>query len=124
MIFCYSARTMLMIRFQRIGRRNDPAFRIVLLDKKRAAQSGGVIERLGTYNPKSKSLTLNAERAKEWIAQGVQLTDSVKNILITRSIIEGKKVNALPRRTPIKKEKEKEAEPTAQTPIVAEAATA
>ena len=93
-----------MIRFQRIGRTNDPAFRIVLLEKTRAAKAGGITELLGTYNPKSKALTLNEARVKEWIAKGAQPTDSIHNLLVAKGIIEGKKVNVLPKKTSQKKE--------------------
>ena len=95
---------MLMIRFQRIGRTNDPAFRIVLLEKSRAAKAGNITEQLGTYNPRSKALTIDAERVKKWIAEGAQPTDSIRNLLITKGILEGKKVNVLPKKTPIKSE--------------------
>ena len=97
---CY----MLMIRFQRIGRTNDPAFRIAVLEKARAAKAGSVVELLGTYNPRSKALTLNEEHVKEWIAKGAQPTDSIRNLLINKGVIEGKKVNALPKKTPQKDE--------------------
>jgi small subunit ribosomal protein S16 len=95
---------MLMIRFQRIGRTNDPAFRIVVLEKERAAKAGNIVELLGTYNPRSKALTLNEESVKGWIAKGAQPTDSIKNLLINKKVIEGKKVNALPKKTPQKNE--------------------
>ncbi len=90
---------MLMIRFQRIGRANDPAFRISVLEKERAAQAGDIVEQVGTYNPKSKAVTLNNERVLHWIAMGAQPTDSVRNLLINQKVIEGKKVNALPKKT-------------------------
>lgn len=90
---------MLMIRFQRIGRTNDPAFRIAVLEKERAAQAGAIVEQVGTYNPKSKAVTLNKERILHWIAMGAQPTDSIKNLLINQKVIEGKKVNALPKKT-------------------------
>jgi len=96
---------MLMIRFQRIGRTNDPAFRIVVLEKSRAAKAGNITEHLGNYNPKSKALTLDAEKVKGWIAKGAQPTDSIRNLLINKGIIEGKKVNVLPKKTPQKNEK-------------------
>jgi small subunit ribosomal protein S16 len=95
---------MLMIRFQRIGRTNDPAFRIVLLEKARAAKDGNIVEQLGTYNPRSKALTLDGGRVKEWIAKGAQPTDSIRNLLINQGVIEGKKVNVLPKKTPQKNE--------------------
>jgi len=113
---------MLMIRFQRIGRTNDPAFRIAVLEKERAAKAGSVVELLGTYNPRSKALTLNEEAVKGWIAKGAQPTDSIKNLLINKGILEGKKVNALPKKTPQKKDEPAPvAEPkpaTAPTPEV------
>jgi len=95
---------MLMIRFQRIGRTNDPAFRIVVLEKERAAQAGNILELLGTYNPRSKALTLDEAGVKGWIAKGAQPTDSIRNLLINKGVIQGKKVNALPKRTPQKDE--------------------
>jgi len=93
---------MLMIRFQRIGRTNDPAFRIVVLEKERAAKAGNITELLGTYNPRSKALTLDAEKVKAWIAKGAQPTDSIRNLLISKGVMEGKKVNVLPKKTPLK----------------------
>lgn len=105
---------MLMIRFQRTGRTNDPSFRIAVLEKERAAKAGNIVELLGTYNPKSKALTLNEEHVKEWIAKGAQPTDSIRNLLISKGVIEGKKVNVLPKKSPQKNE----------AAIVAEAAAA
>ena len=93
-----------MIRFQRIGRTNDPAFRIVVLEKERAAKAGAIVEQVGTYNPKSKALTLNVEAVKGWIGKGAQPTDSIRNLLINQKVIEGKKVNVLPRKSPVKSE--------------------
>lgn len=90
---------MLMIRFQRIGRANDPAFRISVLEKERAAQAGNIVEQVGTYNPKSKAVTLDKERVLYWISKGAQPTDSMKNLLINQKVLEGKKVNALPKKT-------------------------
>jgi small subunit ribosomal protein S16 len=95
---------MLMIRFQRIGRTNDPAFRIVVLEKERAAKAGNIVELLGTYNPRSKALTLDEEQVKHWISQGAQPTDSIHNLLVNKGVIEGKKINVLPRKSPQKNE--------------------
>lgn len=95
---------MLMIRFQRIGRTNDPAFRIVVLEKERAAKAGNIVELLGTYNPRSKALTLNEERVKHWISKGAQPTGSIHNLLVTKGVITGKKINVLPKKTSQKKE--------------------
>lgn len=88
-----------MIRFQRIGRVNDPAFRIVVLEKERAAKAGNIVEQVGTYNPRSKALTLDKDRVSHWIGVGAQPTDSIHNLLISQGVISGKKINVLPRKT-------------------------
>jgi small subunit ribosomal protein S16 len=111
---------MLRIRFQRIGRTNDPSFRIVLLEKARAAKTGGITELLGTYNPKSKALTLNEARVKEWISKGAQPTDSIHNLLVSKGVIEGKKINVLPKKTVPKKEVPEEVVAAAPAPSIAE----
>ncbi|MDE2021452.1 MAG: 30S ribosomal protein S16, partial [Patescibacteria group bacterium] len=70
----------------------------------RAAKAGGIVQLLGTYNPKSKALTLDETRVKEWIAKGAQLTDSIHNLLVHKGVIRGEKVNVLPKKTPQKNE--------------------
>ncbi len=103
-----------MIRFQRIGRTNDPAFRIVVLEKERAAKSGRILEQLGTYNPRTKTTTLHEAEVKHWISKGAQPTPSMHNFLITKGVITGKKINVLPKKTISKQEQE--AVPAADTP--------
>ncbi|MEK7604697.1 MAG: 30S ribosomal protein S16 [Patescibacteria group bacterium] len=114
---------MLMIRFQRIGRTNDPAFRIVVLEKERAAKAGNIVELLGTYNPRSKALTLDEEQVKHWISKGAQPTDSIHNLLVNKGVIAGKKVNVLPKKSPQKNEA-KIAEEAAAAKAVADATAA
>lgn len=46
-------------------------------------------------------VTINGEKAKEWIAKGVQVSDTVHNLLVGEKIIEGKKINVLPKKSPI-----------------------
>ncbi len=111
-----------MIRLQRIGRVNDAAFRMVVLEKERAAKSSRITDRVGSYNPHSKAISLEADRIKEWIRKGAQPTDTVRNLLISQGIIGGKKVNALPSRRVQVKEVEAGAEPKAAAPAKAEAA--
>ena len=97
---------MLMIRLQRIGRKNEAHFRVVLTDHKNAAKSGKFQEILGSYNPKSGEVTLMEDRVKHWISVGAQPSDTVHNFLITKGIVEGKKKNVLSRKSPTKKRKE------------------
>ncbi|HVW82627.1 MAG TPA: 30S ribosomal protein S16 [Candidatus Paceibacterota bacterium] len=107
---------MLMIRFQRIGRTNDATFRIVAVEKARAAKSGSVLAQLGSYNPRSKALTLDAEAVKGWIGKGAQLSPSVNNLLIAQKVIEGAKVSAVRRKNIVKPVEAEVAETPAEAP--------
>jgi small subunit ribosomal protein S16 len=95
---------MLKIRLQRVGRKHDPSFRVVVTDSRFAAQSGKALEVLGSYNPRFDNPTLKEDRIKEWIAKGAQPSGTVHNILVGAGIIKGKKVNVLPKKAPIKKD--------------------
>lgn len=95
-----------MIRFQRIGRKNDPAFRIVVLEKTSGPKAGNYVDLVGTYNPKTKAFTADADRIKDWIKKGAQVSPSLNNLLIDKKILDGKKVNVLSKKSPIKKEGE------------------
>ena len=89
------------MRLQRVGRKNDPSFRIVVTDKRTGPKSDKHIDRLGSYNPKMNHVQIDGEKAKQWIAQGVQPSDTVHNILVSQKVIEGKKRNVLPKKSPI-----------------------
>ncbi|HFC10974.1 MAG TPA: 30S ribosomal protein S16 [Candidatus Kaiserbacteria bacterium] len=106
---------MLMIRFQRIGRKGDAAFRMVVTEKTAGPKAGKFVDLVGTYNPKTKAMTVDAERISSWVKNGAQLSPSLKNLLINKGIIEGKKINVLPKKSPIKKEEDekKKEEPSA-----------
>ena len=101
---------MLKIRLQRIGRKNDAAFRVVLTDSKNSTKSGRFLEILGTYNPKvaekKDRTTFVEDRIKHWLSKGAKLSDTMHNFLVTGKIIEGKKVNVLPKKKPTQKKKE------------------
>ncbi len=101
---------MLKIRLQRIGRKNDPSFRVVLTDSKNSTKSGRFLEILGTYNPKDKkdgsNKVLNADRIKYWLGKGAQASGTMHNFLVHDKIVEGKKVNVLPKKKPTQKRKE------------------
>jgi small subunit ribosomal protein S16 len=92
---------MLMMRLQRVGRKNDPSFRIVVTDKRTGVKSDKHIDRLGSYNPKMNHVQIDAVKAKEWLAKGVQPSDTLHNILVSQKVIEGKKKNVLPKKSPI-----------------------
>lgn len=97
---------MLMIRLQRVGRKHEPVFRLVLTDSKNGPKSGKYLEVLGSYDPRqdNKLEQFNIVKIKEHISKGAKLSDTVHNFLVTRKAIIGKKKNVLPKKTPIKKE--------------------
>jgi len=105
---------MLMMRLQRVGRKNDPSYRIVVVDKRTSTKSNKTTDLIGSYNPKLGQITINADKAKDWISKGVQPSDTVYNMLVSKKIIEGKKRNALPRKTPIIDETKVKAEAEAK----------
>jgi len=110
---------MLTIRFQRIGRKNDPAFRIIVSEKARSPKAGNPLEILGSYDPITKDAIIKEDRVKHWIAQGAELSGTVNNLLISKKVIEGKKVNVLSKKHPPVKEEEKKETP----PVAAPAST-
>ena len=116
---------MLMMRLQRVGRKNDPSFRVVVCDKRTGPKSNKNIDILGSYNPKMDHVQIDADKAKDWLSKGVQPSDTVHNILVGQKVIEGKKINVLPKKSPIvDEEAEKKAEEEAAAKAEAEKAEA
>ena len=112
---------MLMIRFQRIGRKNDPAFRIAVLEKTAGPKAGKFVDLVGTYNPKTKESTLKPELIKEWVAKGAQISPSVMNLLIAKGVYDGPKIQVISKKN---LEKNKPAEAAPEAPAAEEAAPA
>lgn len=97
---------MLKMRLQRTGRKNEPSFRVVLGEHTNSAQSGKFIEVLGSYDPKAGKVDVKTDRVKYWINKGAQASGTVHNFLVDKGIIEGKKVNVMPKRTKQTKKEE------------------
>lgn len=99
---------MLMIRLQRVGRIHEPKFRVVLTDSKNGPKSGKYVEVLGSYDARIKNdiKQLDVEKIKYWMSKGAKLSDTLHNFLVHEKAIAGKKVNVLPKKSPIKKEGE------------------
>ena len=97
---------MLKIRLQRIGRKNAPAFRLVVTDSKNAAQSGRFLEILGTHTVKNDEVVFDGTRVTHWIKNGAQVSPTAHNMLVKAGIVEGKKKNVLPKKSPTVKRKE------------------
>ena len=107
---------MLMIRFMRIGRKNQPSFKIVVTEKTKSSTGGRFVEEVGFYNPVTKEKVLKPERLKYWISQGAQPTPTVSNLLVSEKVTEGKK-------TPKHKKSKKKEEAASQTQQSAQAQT-
>ena len=116
------------MRLQRIGRKNNPSYRVIVTDSRNAAKRGINVDLLGSYEPKSGKFLIDGEKAKHWISKGVQVSDTVYNFLVTQKIIEGKKKNALSRKSPIideaKIKAEAEAKAAAEAKAIADAEAA
>lgn len=106
-----------MIRFQRVGRRNEPTFRLVLTDSKNGPKSGRFLEVLGAYDSRrAEKADIKVDRVKYWISKGAKASGSVHNLLIEKKIITGKKVNILPKKTVPTKEAEAQSGQEGSTP--------
>ncbi|MBR7185956.1 MAG: 30S ribosomal protein S16 [Clostridia bacterium] len=96
---------MVKMRLVRMGDKKSPVYRIVVVDARKAA-TGEYIEKVGFYDPKSNPVTLevNVEKAQEWLAKGVQPTETVKNLLVKAGALE-KSEKLSPAKTKTKKKK-------------------
>lgn len=112
---------MLTIRLTRVGRKNDPSFRVIVIDSKRKVKAGNYLEMLGSHNPRTDRTELNAERIKYWMSVGAKTSDTVHNLLVSQKIIDAKKINVLPA---YKKPEEKAAVAHAEAEVSSEAAVA
>ena len=116
---------MLMIRLQRTGRKHEPTFRVVLTDSKNGPKSGKYLKNLGWYDSRidnDANKQLDVAEIKAWMSKGAQLSLTLHNFLVGAKVIEGKKLNALPKKT-IQKKAEAEEAPKAQpTPAPTETA--
>jgi small subunit ribosomal protein S16 len=101
----------------RIGKTNQPSFKIVVVDKRKSAAAGSFLEEVGQINRAVKSLNLNKERAAYWLKQGAMPSPSVHNIFIDQKLIEGKKIASHSK--PKKSDKKGEAPVAAKAPEAA-----
>lgn len=76
------------IRLRRMGAKKAPFYRVVVADS-RYPRDGRFIEEIGTYNTMTEpaQIKIDAEKAKKWIANGAQPTDTVKSILKKEGIL-------------------------------------
>lgn len=98
---------MLKIRLQRVGRKHDPSFRVVLTDSRRGPKSLKHIETLGSYDARGRRVpALKGERITHWIGKGAQVSDTVYNLLVKTKVIRGKKIPVASKKNVGKKQEE------------------
>ncbi|TSC68769.1 MAG: small subunit ribosomal protein S16 [Parcubacteria group bacterium Gr01-1014_70] len=104
---------MLTIRLQRVGKRNNPTFRVVLMDSRKAAKSGRFLEILGSYNPQRKgSLAIQKERISHLLSKGAQASATVHNLLVREGVLNAPKRNVVAPSTLKKQEAEQKMQST------------
>lgn len=81
------------MRLQRVGRKHEPSFRLVLTESKNSTKSGRFGEILGSYDPRKSTEFFKADRIKHWLKEGVLLTPTVNNLLVRHGILKGKKID-------------------------------
>ncbi|MBR5870982.1 MAG: 30S ribosomal protein S16 [Clostridia bacterium] len=79
---------MVKMRLKRIGAKKAPAYRIVVADS-RSPRDGRFIEQIGFYNPMTNpaEVKIDAEKAKTWLANGAQPTETVRSLLKKTEIL-------------------------------------
>ena len=80
---------MVKMRLLRMGDKKNPIYRVVVVDSRKAA-TGEYIECVGHYRPTCDpiELTIDVEKAKSWLAKGVQPTETVKSFLVKTGAME------------------------------------
>ena len=79
---------MVKIRLRRMGAKKAPYYRIIVADS-RSPRDGRCIEEIGTYDPRTEpaTITVDAEKAQQWIKNGAQPTDTVKALLKKANVL-------------------------------------
>ena len=75
------------MRLRRMGAKKAPTYRVIIADS-RSPRDGRFIEEIGFFNPRSDELKIDADKAKTWIANGAQPTDTVKALLKKSGIVD------------------------------------
>ena len=78
------------MRLTRMGDKKSPFYRVVVIDSHKA-RDGQYVDLIGTYNPLKEEVNIDVEKAKKWIACGVQPTETVRTLLVNSGVLESKK---------------------------------
>jgi small subunit ribosomal protein S16 len=77
---------MLVIRLQRVGRKGHAQFRVVVQDSRRTPTSGKIVAAIGSYNPHTKTATLDKEKAEKYMSNGAQPSERVARLFVAEGI--------------------------------------
>ena len=78
---------MVKMRLRRAGAKKQPFYRVIVADE-RSPRGGRFIDEIGYYNPLGNSeIKIDADKAKDWLAKGVQPTDTVKALLKKNGVL-------------------------------------
>ncbi len=93
---------MLAIRMQRTGRKGHAQFRVIVQDARKHPSSGNVVAMLGSYNPHTKTTTVDKEKVGFYLEHGAQPSDRVAHLLKSEGVklpswveLEGKKKGSI-----------------------------
>jgi small subunit ribosomal protein S16 len=80
---------MLRIRLKRVGKRNQPSYRVVVADS-RKPRDGAFVDQIGHYNPRvdPPEIVIDNEKAKKWIDNGAQPSDAVRRMLESVDVLD------------------------------------
>lgn len=77
---------MLAIRLQRLGRKGYPTYRIAVQEAQRHPSSGRVVAYVGSYNPHTKDVIVDAEKVSRYLGNGAQPSPRVVKLLVQQKI--------------------------------------
>lgn len=112
---------MLNVRLQRIGKKNQAYFRVVVVEHARKPK-GKFLELLGNYNPHEKKFQVKKDRVEYWLSVGAKISPTVNNLMVNYKVWDRPKMESWkPKRKPTTDNKQPTTAPTAPA---AEAPTA
>ena len=85
---------MVKIRLRRVGAKSKPSYRLVIADA-RSPRDGAFIDIIGHFNPLTdpETVVIDEEKARHWLGQGAQPTDTAARLLAKAGIIEKSKTS-------------------------------
>ncbi len=81
---------MLAIKLQRVGRKHQPSYRIVVAER-RSKMAAPPVEDLGSYHPETKKIAVKKERISYWMSIGAQPTVTAHNLFVAQGVISSSK---------------------------------